>query len=511
MTSPHASPDGTKPGATATAPDGKSDLSHLAQLVGYESEPSSVAVPSIDTEQPLLDDADFHEPLKAKRPVWENPFAKAGLIAGFTGFVAALILIGLNIFQSPARFANQPQVQPQPEEAPEIDPEALDPELGRMKTVAAVGNQAHEIQAASDPRFATTEGTDSVPPQATTPPPRTASPPVAATAPTYSAPSPSRYSPPSAPRPTPRPAAAPVSPVITTATSTMEKRDPAEIWESSRAVGSYGVVPVAVSSAVGSPLIDTMPSPSSTAPVQLAQNSWDEQLYRSDEQAILSGAQRYSHTIAAGAAVRGELVTPVIWAPDLPAEEQPQRFAMRIDEPLVDASGMEVFPAGTQLMLVSGGMTDSGFMDLSVVGAIPPGRNQSGFVPLPGGVLTVTDDDGEPLVAEEISNVRGQVARLDRNLAMMGALSGLGEFVTRPDETTTTTNFRSTTSSENPDLNPLTILGSMARGAFEPLQAQWTDRNESRIDELLSRSRVWYLGSGTEVTVYAQDTFSVMK
>jgi len=479
----------------------------FATLVGYTPAPADTVEP---TEELLLSPEDLELPddISTKRPLWENPWAKMGLVSALTALAALIAWGSFHTFNTASHRATQPIVPE--EEEPEVAVETeQDGEVGRLKTVAALGSQAQEIQATTDP-------TNQADPTATMP--HSPAPTTGASTSTTTQPQPTTTTTyrPSSPAPAPPPPAARSAPASAApsgvgSAGSIAQKDPDEVWTTSRSLGSYGVIPVTsnTSASVSSPPSPTVPDTvmPEFSPRVAQQNS---QVF-ADEQAILTGTPRQMFDVAAGQTLQGEMVTPVLWAPDVPEDQQPRQFAMRLNHPLLGTNGAEVLPAGTDIILIRQSMTDSGFTQMQVVGAIPPGGDQNDFIPLPGEQMVVMNGNGEPLVAQEISNVSGQVARLDRNLATIGAISALGEFITRSDETTTTNLFTSTTTSDRPGLNPATIAGSMARGAFEPLQEQWVDRNESRIDELLSRSRVWFIEPGTEVSIFVLDTFSLLR
>ncbi|MEO1144139.1 MAG: hypothetical protein AAFY26_00855 [Cyanobacteria bacterium J06638_22] len=502
MTSPHD--NGT--------PDQRA---HLAQLVGWDDptaeSSTNDAFPNDNGESTaLLDPEDLQEEeVTPKRPLWENPFAKAGLVFSGTGVVALGIILTVNAFNNVTSRPEAPGVEEPTEEEVVESAEVEDEEVGRLKTIAALGNQADEIQAAAaaDPLEEGPEAIETQPQEDETPPAR-------ASAPEQTRPPATR--PARAPQPVAPPERYGANRQAETAALPPEPVDPREAWHTATSVGSYGTISPVISEAAeteqaeptASPVADSEPTSGEIVNTLHANNA----SVQSDFRAILNGEERLQHEVVAGQEIEGILSTPIMWSAELEANAQPQQYAIQLTEPLLDAQQQPLLPEGTLLVVTQQGITDSGFVDLYVVGAIPPNATIDDMIPLPGDAFLIADDDGEPLLAEELSNSGDAIAALDRQLALFGGLQGFGEFVTSAEESiTVSSNFQSQSSERRPDLNPLTAFGSIARGAFEPLQEQVLERNRERMSELVGRSRVWYIEPGEELEIFVLSNFSVMQ
>jgi hypothetical protein len=172
------------------------ELSHLAALTGYSEEPVTPAVPSTHGSA-LLDPEDFEtgsDPITQPQ-LWSNPWAKAAFVGSGLAIAIGLVALFLHSVHAPSKSPVADETTPAVE-AP-IDPTThadADPsEIGRLKTVEALGSQAEALKAEKaqpEPTLPTITTTPipatavaSPPPPVIHPAPVTYAPP-----PTYSAP-----------------------------------------------------------------------------------------------------------------------------------------------------------------------------------------------------------------------------------------------------------------------------------------------------------------------------------
>ncbi|HEY9645407.1 MAG TPA: hypothetical protein V6C88_03505 [Chroococcidiopsis sp.] len=462
------------------------EFAHFAQLTGFQDAAgsrSSLASDAASNELPLLDEDDLQDNIdgqKTQIQLWSNPYAKVVSVGGL--FAIATAAIGLFVLSAnPIRHST---TAGEPAPVPAVSATAADSssnEIGDLKTQTALETQAAAIRAANIPPSSVRSPTAPVGAvsAAAASPPRSvpsfdASPVVRAAAPRLSDPAPS-------------------TPPI----------DPTQAWQNAQAIGSYGQVTYAA-----------VPSPSHLSSDSLVSaddaNPGDQQAYQADEAAILTGTVRQWNQVSPGAIASGRLETPIIWAQDLDASQQPQRFAMTLSQPLMGANGTVALPAGAVLILSVGGVDQSGLVSLAVVGAIAPSDHSPAWVSLPSSALSITAEGNKPLMAEPYNGASRHIANLDRNLALMGGLAQLGQFVTNPSASTTAQGLTSTvTTTTNRRVNPGSILGAVLDGAFGALQQQVSQRNTQQIRDLLQRPKLWYIPADQTLQIVANESFEV--
>ncbi|MFE4105941.1 TrbI/VirB10 family protein [Almyronema epifaneia] len=471
------------------------ELSHLAALTGYSEDPVTPAAPSTNGSA-LLDPEDFEpETDPTTQPqLWSNPWAKAAFVGSGLAIAIGLVALFLHSVHAPSNTLVADETAPAVE-AP-LDPTTqadADPsEIGRLKTVEALGSQAEALKAEK----AQPEPTS--PTITTTPIPATA---VATSPPPVSHPAPVSYAPPHA-------YSAPVrsAPVSAIAAAPTIKADPVEQWQTAAALGSYGQVsydPAKPNTAT--PVASAEIPVTTDAAVKSADP--DQTRYEADAAAILSGTPSHVVSILAGAKAAATLSTPVIWAQDLDNTQQPQRFGLQLTEPILAADGTAALPAGTQMVTQVDTISGSGLVELSVIAVMIPTATGNQVVSVPVGAVLVQGEQGNPLMAEEYNHDAGRIQSLDASVALMGALGKVGEILNRPtSQTSTGSVFYSSSTTTNP---PPNILGAVLEGGFDALHDQVSDRQQQEIEDILSRPNVWYIPADQPVQVFTGASFEV--
>ncbi|MDX2244967.1 MAG: TrbI/VirB10 family protein [Leptolyngbyaceae cyanobacterium bins.302] len=474
------------------------------------SEPQFEAI--IDTtEEPdkvsLLDDEDLRESeetaAKTKTPLWSDPFAKGAFVSMLMAIAVGsvgLLLWSINGNWKPPTQSSQVSV-PEPEATPVVDPEQA--EIGRLKTVAALSTQAQTMQQDTVP---VPTSPDVMP---TAQPDRSARPTSAART---EAPSPSiAYTPPRSYTPVVRPVSPPVALAQSTPTVPQAPVEPTQAWQQALAAGSYGQVnnssiPQAAETVVTPPAEpDQTAIASSSEATQLISN--EQTRFDTDVTAILSGVPSHTLSIRPGTTTTATLSTPIMWAQDLEDDEQPQRFGLQLAEPLLAAGGTVAFPAGTQMIARVNTIAESGMVQLEIVAAVAPDTQGSELIHIPTGSILIAGEDGKPLMAENYNPDRHRIARMDAQIALMGALGQVGALLNRPEnESTTTSPYLSSTSITNGRSN---ILGGLLQGGFNALLGQTQQRQQQEIQTILQRPRIWFVPAGQPVQVFVNSSFQV--
>jgi hypothetical protein len=141
--------------------------------------------------------------------------------------------------------------------------------------------------------------------------------------------------------------------------------------------------------------------------------------------------------------------------------------------------------------------------------AIAISNNEAEY-PIPKGAISIRGKGGQPLIAENYNNHRGEIAKRDRTLFITGALSRVGEILNEPKSSSSvvtnggTSQTSSTVTSSDPD-----ILGAILEGGFEPLTEQIAARNEQRLEALLSIETIWYIPATTQIQIFINQSFSL--
>jgi hypothetical protein len=468
------------------SPNHLDELAKFANLTGYQAQSSSTgAVTSSNDTIPLLDAEDIeddHHAGTTKTQIWSNPFAKLGVV----GIVFAIAIAGIAFFIASANHLKSSEVASTPTPVADASPSATPTDqVGDLKTQTALETQANALQnAKAQPVSNSSSNAPTTLPSPAAQSSRT---------PQYSSP------PPEAP--------APSSFHSSGAGSAQAQHvDPMQAWQTAQQLGSYGQITYA---SIQAPSSDNG-STSSASPVSAADTDYQQQQYQSDEDAIINGTSRQFSRISTGTIATGSLETPLIWAQDLDASQQAQKLAMTLSQPLAGADGSVALPSGSVLILAINGVDESGLVSLSAVGAIVQKDNTQKLISLPPGALTVEGTNGRPLLAQQYNGVGRQIAHMDRSLALMGGLAGLGQFVTSPTSSTLSQSLTSTiSSSTNRKVNAGTIIGSILNGAFGSLQQQVSQRDTQQIQSLQSRPNVWYVPEGQPLQVFVNSSFEV--
>ena len=465
-----------------------------------QSEP--IAEPTEAAENvALLDNDDLRESeettTKTQTPLWSDPFAKGAFVSTLMAIGAGSV--GLFLWSINGNWSHQAQAPqsspPKPEATPSVDPQQA--EIGRLKTVAALSSQAQTLQ----------RDTTTSPKSTATPLPSRSARPIPAAR--IETPDPPTYVPPrsytpvvsSLPETFSQPAfSAPQVPVA-----------PMQAWQQAMAAGSYGQMsnsgvpqpdevqaiapPESARTAIAPPSEETQPA------------SNDQVRYDADAAAILSGIPSHIANILPGTTTTATLSTPILWAQDLKDDEQPQRFGVQLAEPLLAADGSVAFPAGTQLIAKMSAIAESGMVQLAIVAVIAPTTQGNKLINVPAGAILIAGKDGKPLMAKNYKPNRHRIARMDAQIALMGALGQVGTLLNRPqNESTTTSPYLSSTSITNGRSD---ILGGLLQGGFNTLLGQAQQRQQQEIQTLLQRPRIWFVPAGQSVQVFVNSSFQV--
>ncbi len=382
-------------GYSPEAPPGKTKLQTATMTKPLVSLPEA----GDNDDTPLLDAEDLAETeqldAKTKTPLWSNPLVKAGFVTALMG--VAIGTVGIFLWSVNGNWHSQLAQQPKPQSpvvtpSPTTDPQQA--EVGRLKTVAALGSQAQTLRQNAKNSTALPRNT---PTKAIKP----------TTSETPARPSPSVvYSPPQS-------YASPVTPppqssIVTRTQPVAASVNPQEAWRIAQALGSFGQT--------------SEPSQSGKNAASTVSPSDDPQQsrYDADAAALVSGAVTRVVRIVPGAIATATLKAPIIWAQDLKSSQQPQRFGLELTQPLHVADGTVGLPVGTQMIAKVDTISGSGLVELSVEAIVVPTNQGNRVVNVPTGAIFVAGQDGNPLMAGNYSNTHKQLLGKDVGIALMG-------------------------------------------------------------------------------------------
>ena len=268
--------------------------------------------------------------------------------------------------------------------------------------------------------------------------------------------------------------------------------------------------PVASPSAIATPQVETteaVPAFSDGAPETgvavsgLAPKQADT-TYAEEAAAILGHTLV---TVQSGTYAQAVLETPIYWAQDLANEQQSQRTALKLSEPLYGSRGEVALEVGTLLVAEVNVIAGSGLLQLHVTDVVITKDGRQQVMSIPNQNLVIAGSEGQPLVAREIQNT-GEIRAAQIQLAALGALGNVGALLNRPDSQTTAIGIGSSVSTvENGAVNILAGLLEGAAGAILPIEQ---DRVENRIDDYENQPRIWFHGSDAPVTLFVAEEFT---
>jgi hypothetical protein len=181
--------------------------------------------------------------------------------------------------------------------------------------------------------------------------------------------------------------------------------------------------------------------------------------------------------------------------------EQSQEVLLNLEQGFVDTRGGMSIPANTkiqaQITVASNGMLRIGDAKIAIGG-------EERSISL--GNLMLVGTNNQPLVAELKQFNNDEINRRDMQTALIGGLQGLGKILTQSNSQTqiTTSGTAISTTTSNPN-----VLGGVLDGASSTLVQQWAQRNQTQIQRLENNARVWFLPSGSRVSLYTTKSFEI--
>lgn len=185
------------------------------------------------------------------------------------------------------------------------------------------------------------------------------------------------------------------------------------------------------------------------------------------------------------------------------------QFVVRLREPLKSVDGAIALPKNTELVTQIQQITESGWVQLSVVAVISQNNGTLTEIRLPAGAMKIRRPGGRPLLAKKYPDKSDKIAGMDTFSGLLGGAGQVGDILNRPETKTRDTCdglsdvqrnnrycglFSETRQQRN-------IPAAILDGAARVTVPQLNQRNQQATQEMM-KSNIWHLEAGTEVEVY---------
>jgi hypothetical protein len=503
----------------------------MANLVGLEEEMTPSHQKASDSE-PMISSHPEVPPThpsshRTKQPLSSNPFAKVGVVGAGTLFV--VLVAGVFLSQLMGGTNQKPQnnfpVVTQKNEAKKIEQLKPEEEIEILKTKLALAEQAKAVKAAQLQLKTVQPPTRTTPTAQPKPQPTTATRVVVQRIPTPAktvyvprvverivrVPQPIAQAKPTPtpspqPTPTPQPKATPSpSPSFEISNPGLLPSDLAQIPLSLSTVTPPATPPLPnVASLPPSPPPSARESdertlPRRTNPTTNSQEAQPTKQLTGKAVAVGASAKAVLTTALAGEAVRSGSNTS--------NNKNDSQFVVRLKEPLKSVDGGIALPKDTELITQIQQITESGWVQLSVISIISQANGNLSETRLPQNAMKIRAPGGRALLANKYPKRSGKIASMDGFSALLGASGQIGEILNRPESrvrercpnnNNNNGNCYFATETEQQRNIPAAIL----EGATKVTVPQLNQRNQQAVQEMM-KSNIWYLAAGTEVEVFA--------
>ena len=461
---------------------------------------------SSEAEKPLIIDRQYQikEDSPSDTPVEEKPFVRSLFIYGATG-LGILFLLGIWNLMTP-KSAPVKIVESTPKKQEEVATPKVD-----YRGKLALRDQKHQLEHAQQQPTPTEvvepqKPTTATPIQQPTQPQPRPQPRVARTA-----------SPRSRPQPAPKPQPARVEPKPYAKRYPLGKVDPQQKWAQ---LSNFGQgVPLASSqlakdrtTAAKSTFANNVASKPTSMTANASNFSSPGSLGILNRQRIETNI-RYSYQIAYGTTVTAEVSIPLLWDKSVSSSQQPnKRFALVLTEDLIASNGRVALEKGSVVVAESSSVNpDNRLVNANAVAIVytdKQGRIQQRS--LPTQKLTILGKQQQPLIAKGHFDRGGDYAKTDLLVSSLSGLGKVGEVFTQPNTTSSVVSgsFGSsvTTTVDNRNRE---VWSALLDGFFNPLAERISDRSLRQEVELEKLPNIAVLEVGTEVSIIANDTFTI--
>jgi Bacterial conjugation TrbI-like protein len=233
-------------------------------------------------------------------------------------------------------------------------------------------------------------------------------------------------------------------------------------------------------------------------PELIAQMPPDSPPILEEEEARILESDDRQHSLTVGTRAAGELITPVAIA-----DNNADRFTVKLTESLIDNQGQTAFPDGTELVVQVDSVSETGQVHLSAIAATWSINGQQRELILPSGAIQVRGKQGEPLVAEHFDDQGEAIAGMDAGQFLLGAAGRAAELYTRSGSSIQTRGSSTVISEENPDPN---ILAGLVEGGTDAVLESIQERNQRAIERMEGLPNIRFIEAGTEVEIFVNQS-----
>jgi hypothetical protein len=258
--------------------------------------------------------------------------------------------------------------------------------------------------------------------------------------------------------------------------------------------------PVAVAS--------SQPSPQSFIPLGNGQQVQRQKKVRPQRQLLLASERSFIDSLKSegkvtpatpggdplivGSSTAARLVATLQFNNSNQPQNQEQSMQIVLDQPLKTSNGLGL-PKDSVLLFQVSSNPQNGAVTATSGDAIVDGK----IIPIRKGAISIESPNGDPLIAKFYRPGIDGLAAVDRNNAILGAASAVGEELTKGSATTVIGNGSTVVSQSN---NP-NILGAIAKGAFGVWSNDQRQRTQNEANRILAAPPIQILPKDTRFLV----------
>lgn len=229
--------------------------------------------------------------------------------------------------------------------------------------------------------------------------------------------------------------------------------------------------------------------------VELAASYEEERALILGDEVPVEGVPVAPLTIAPGSSVQAQLSQPISWTADMDSV----KGALTLTSPLI-SGGYEILPQGTQIIVAVTNFSESGAVELQPTAIVLSEASTLDLsIPLEA-IQILAADGGYPLAEIENGSERA-LRQIDRQQAVLGAISGASAFINRPDSESGF--FGAGGSSYNRDYGDGgSVLAAIGGGAADAILSARSERLAAQGARIAARPYIWTLPEGTGVQIF---------
>lgn len=200
-------------------------------------------------------------------------------------------------------------------------------------------------------------------------------------------------------------------------------------------------------------------------------------------------------TIAPGSLAQGELSQPISWTSDMSSV----RGALTLTAPLM-SDGYEVLPAGTQFIVEVANFSESGAVELRPTAIVL--SQESGLdLSIPLDAIQILAADGGYPIAQVEDGSEQALRRIDRQQAVLGALSGAARFINRPNSESGFLGAGGSTYNRDYGEGG-SVIAAIGGGAADEILNARSQRLAAQGARIAERPYIWTLPAGAGVQIF---------